>query len=317
MAVAENGLDGQLLVQCHAHGQGHFAGLGIAHQDNGGALLGHADALTGGELRAGSLDGQIAAGTLGQPHDSLHGVLILAVDDAVGAQLHGLVQALLHDVHHIDLADALSLQGHHGHEADAACTHDHGGLARMGAALVGSVEAHGQRLNEGALQGGDILRQLEAQVGLMGHVLLEHAVHGRRCKEHHIGAEVIPAGSAELAVSAGFAGLQCHPVAHLQVLHILADLHHNAAGLMAQDKGRFHDEVADGAGFIVVHVTAADAHILQLHQHFVCLGRGDGTGGVAHFADAFHHRDLHIAVHIVALLYRILLFRLSVFISGS
>ena len=303
MAVAEDGLDGQLLVQRHAHGQGHFAGLGVAHQNDGGALLGHADALTGGELRAGSLDGQVAAGTLGQPHDSLHGVLILAVDDAVGAQLHGLVQPFLHDIHHIDLADALCLQSHHGHKTNAARAHDHGGLACMGIALIGCVEANGQRLDEGTLQGGDILRQLEAQVRLMGHVLLEHAVHGRRCKEHHIGAEVIPTGSAELAVSAGLAGLQCHTVAHLQVFHVLPNLHHNAAGLMAQDKGRLHDEIADGAGFIVVHIAAADTHILQLHQHFVCLGRGDGPGGVAHLADAFHQRNLHIAVHIVNLLY--------------
>ena len=167
----------------------------------------------------------------------------------------------------------------------------------MGVALNGGVEAHGQRLDQRPLQGAHIVRQLEAQVRLVRHILLEYAVHRRGGKEHHIRAQVIFALPAEPAMAAGLARLQGHPVAHLQMRDLAAHLHHSAARLMAEHKGRLYHEVADGAGLIIVHVGAADAHILQLDQHLILPGSGNGALGKAHFADTFHDCHTHIAIH--------------------
>ena len=67
---------------------------------------------------ASGLDDQVAALAAGEGHDSLHGILLTAVDHAVGAQLQSLLQTLGHHVHNVDLADALSLQRHHGYLLD-------------------------------------------------------------------------------------------------------------------------------------------------------------------------------------------------------
>lgn len=135
------------------------------------------------------------------------------------------------------MRDPLGLQGHHGHQADAARPHDHGGLARVGPTLIGRVEAHGQRLDQRALQGAHVVRQLKAQVGLVGHILLEHAVHRRGGEEDHVRAEVILPLPAEFTVAAGLARLQGHPVPDLQVFDGAAHLYHSAPGSWPRTKG--------------------------------------------------------------------------------
>ena len=73
--------------------------------------------------------------------------------------------------------------------------------------------------------------------------------------------------------------------------------YYRAAGFVAQNERRLDYIIADCAGFVVVHVAAADADILQLYQDFVRFGRGDWTLGAAHFADAFHYCYFHAAIH--------------------
>lgn len=175
--------------------------------------------------------------------------------------------------------------------------HYHRGLPRPGPALVGRVEPHRQRLDERPLQGAHVLGQLEAQVRLVGHILLKHPVHRGSGEEHHVRAKVVPAGAAELAVPAGSAGLQGHPVAGLQMRDALARLHHHAAGLVAQHKGRLHHVIPNRPGFIVVQIAAADPHILQLYQHLALFRLGNLPLGVANPPDALHHGHLHLSFH--------------------
>ena len=131
----------------------------------------------------------------------------------------------------------------------------------------------------------------------MSHILLEHAVHRGRSKEHHIRAQVVFPLPAIPAMAAGLPRLQGHPVANLQVGHLAAHLHHCAAGLMAQDEGRLHHKIADGPGLVIMHIGTADAYIFQLNQNLILLGGGDGTLGEAHLADSFHNCHTHTAVH--------------------
>ena len=131
----------------------------------------------------------------------------------------------------------------------------------------------------------------------MSHILLEHTVNRGSGEENNIGAQVVTAGLAEFALAAGLAGLQSYLIADLQMLDILAHFHHNAAGLMTQNEGRLDDVRADGAGLIVVQVTAADADVFQLDENLVVLGGGDGTLGIAHLADAVHNGNFHSTFH--------------------
>ena len=56
MAIAEHGLERQLLIQCKADRERHFTGLGVSDQHNGRALVYHLDRLTSGELGACGFD---------------------------------------------------------------------------------------------------------------------------------------------------------------------------------------------------------------------------------------------------------------------
>ena len=167
----------------------------------------------------------------------------------------------------------------------------------MSTALIGRMESHRQRLDQSPLQGGDVVRKLEAQRGFVGHILLENTVYRGSGKENHIGTEIITPGFAEFAVPTGFPRLKRHPVSYLQVLYIRADLYHHAAGFMSQHKGRLYHIVSNGTGLIVVHIAAADAYILQLDQHLICLGGGDGALGITHFSNALHNGHIHFSIH--------------------
>ena len=256
------------------------------------------DSLTGGDLSTCSFHDQIAACAVGQLQNSFHSVALSAVDNAVSAQLQCLLQTLGHDVDHVNSGNALCLQCHHGHQADAACAEDNSGLADVCIAQICSVEADSQRLDQCAFHGADALRQLEAQTGFVCDVFLENAVHRGSSEEDDIGAQVVTAGLAEFALAAGLAGLQSDLVANLQVLDVLADFHNNAAGLMTQNEGGLDNVSADGAGLVVVQITAADADVFQLDENFVVLGSGDGTLGVAHLADAVHNGNFHSTFHV-------------------
>ena len=297
MAVAEHGLEGQLLVKCEADGERHFARLGVADENDGRALVHHFDGLTGGELGACGFDDQIAAQAVGQVENGLHGVLILAVDHAVRAELERLVQTRLHDVHHVNVGNTLSLERHHAHQTDAARAHDNGGLTGVRAALIGRVEADRERLDERAFERAYVVRQLEAERGFMRDILLKNAVHRGSREKYNIRTEVVFALAAEFAVAAGLARFERNAVADLEVRNLLANLNDRAARLVTQNERRLDHIMTDGAGFVIVHIAAADADIFELYQHLIVLRRLNIARGVTHFADAVHDCYFHFAFH--------------------
>jgi hypothetical protein len=97
------------------------------------------------------------------------------------------------------------------------------------------METHGKRFDECALHGVHIVGKLEAQVSLVGDILLENAVDRRSGEEFDVLAEVVVPVAAMLAVPAGLAGLERYAVSDLEMLYILADLYDRAAGFVAED----------------------------------------------------------------------------------
>ena len=161
------------------------------------------------------------------------------------------------------------------------------------------MESDCQRLDQSALQSADIVRQLEAEICLMGNVFLEHTVNRRSCKEYHVRAEIILAFLAEFTLSAGFSRLQCHTVTNLQMLNILTDFHYNSARLMAQYERRFYHVIPDCPCLIIVQVRTADSHIIQLYQNLVVLWLGDGSFFKIHLLDIRHYCYFHHAFHLL------------------
>ena len=95
------------------------------------------------------------------------------------------------------------------------------------------MEPYCQRLDQSAFQGTDIIRQLKAQICLMGNIFLEYSVYRRSCEKDHIRAQIILAFLAEFTVSAGLSRLQSHSVPYLEMFYIFPHFHHYAAWLMA------------------------------------------------------------------------------------
>ncbi len=207
MTVTEDRLERQLLVKSQTHRQCHLTALAVANQHDGRTLLGHMHGLHGGDLRSRRLDRQVTASALRQLHNLRHRIRAAAVDHAVRSQLQRFLQTLLQNIYHIHSGYAHRLKCHHRHQTDTACSHNNRRLSCSGSALHGCVESHCQRLDQRAFHGTHIIRQLEAQIRLVRHILLKYPVH-RRCREEdHIRAQVITSRLTELAVAAGLARL--------------------------------------------------------------------------------------------------------------
>ena len=95
---------------------------------------------------------------------------------------------------------------------------------------------------------------------------------------------------AGVAPAAEHLGLDGHLLAHLQVLHIFPQLHDLARDLMPL--GYRVGGVGMGA-VINVDITAADADLLDLHQHLVGARLGHGDLPKADLAGFGHHLLLH------------------------
>lgn len=72
-----------------------------------------------------------------------------------------------------------------------------------------------------------LLNSLVAVVGCVLVVAHQVAMHWRGRAEQHIGAQVVAAGLAEIAVAAGHARLDSHTVSYLNILHFGASLEIN------------------------------------------------------------------------------------------
>ena len=123
---------------------------------------------------------------------------------------------------------------------DAARAHDNGGLTGVCAALIGRMETDRQRLDERALQCADVFRQLEAERGLMRHILLKNAVStGGVAKNTTSGLRLYWPSRQNLQWPQVLPGSSATRSPTLRCLDLTADLYDRTARLMAQNERRF------------------------------------------------------------------------------
>jgi hypothetical protein len=174
------------------------------------------------------------------------------------------IETILLDIHANDFGGAESLSDGAAEETDWARAHDDDGGAGGDLGLLGDVDCNGEGLDERTLLKRDLVGELVAEVLGCGVEAAEGSVVGRGGGEAHIGAEVVVAAQAGLAVAAGGSGFDGDAVAEFEGCDGGADSGDCAGGFVAEAHGGFEDEGADGAMLPVVHVGAADA------------GEGDG-----------------------------------------
>ena len=145
----------------------------------------------------------------------------------------------------------------------------------------------------------DIVGELEAEVCLMGDILLKDTVDRRRGEKDDIIAEVVVSGTAGLAMATGLAWLQGHAVTNFQMAYVLSHLNNSAAGFMTENKGWLDNIVADSPVLIIVDVGATDAHVFKFDEHFIVFGLRNRTCCKAHFTNAEHNGNFHVSFHSV------------------
>ncbi|KAI6760528.1 hypothetical protein HG530_009388 [Fusarium avenaceum] len=214
------------------------------------------------------------------------GLSTAGVDDNVGAvgetsELEDVLGVLLGSV---GLCDGGA------EETDRAGAHDNDRVAGLDAGLLDDVHGDGERLNQSTLLLGDVVGELEAEVGRGGPVAGQGAVVGRCSGEDHVRAEVVLSSEAVLASAARVAGLEGDAIADLEGLDLGTNLYDGAGRLVAQNHGVLDDELANGAVDPVVHVGTADAGVVDGDEDIVgalegglgALLEGDIAGLVEH-----------------------------------
>lgn len=186
----------------------------------------------------------------------------------------GEVQLGLDDVDRHDRRGAEGARHGGAEQAHGPGAHDDDGLAGRDAGLAHDVHGDGEGLDQRALLERHGVGQLVAEVGGRGPEAGQGAVVGGRGGEAHLGAQVVVAAEAGGAAAAGVAGLEGDAVAGLEGRHGGAGAHDGAGGLVAEDHGGAHDEVADAALLPVVHVGPADARVVHGHEDFVLALEG-------------------------------------------
>ena len=183
----------------------------------------------------------------------------------------------------------------HRDHADRPGADDHGDVARLDLHLGRGMHAHGQRLDHRTLGIGDMVRQLEGEVGRMHHGRAQDAVHGRGGPEPHGRVEVVLAQPRRAAARVRDAGLHADPVAGLEFGHGRADLDHLARRLVAEDHRLLDHERADRTMRVIVHVAAAHPDGPQRHPH---VARPqplvDGDVPQLDLVLALQHQRLHV-----------------------
>ena len=245
-----------------------------AHGHDGGPIGGDAHLQQSGEGAgvAGGVKDDVHTSAVGELLNGLLQVLLLGVDDGVGAVAPGALQGAGVDVGAHDAA-ALDLQGLEDDGADGAAAQDQDRLAALDVGAGGAVAADGEGLDQGRIPEGELLGH---DIDLMlrnGEVLSPAAVDGGAAGLY-LAAYVAAAGPALGALAAGNHQVHHHMVAHLDVLDVLADLHDDAGVLMAGDAGKHSVGVLAQK---LMHIGAAHAGRLHLDQHLVVRGLGHGN----------------------------------------
>ena len=150
------------------------------------------------------------------------------------------------------------------------------------------MEGDGGRLEECRLLEGDLVGELHGVE--LGHAdVLGKAAELARAHEAVVLAEREVAALAVVALHAGHEGHARHAVSRLHARDPLANLGDRAGELMAQDVG----EVVAGGAEHARYVGAADAGVLDLHEHLARLGRGLLDLLVADVVLGVHDAGLH------------------------
>lgn len=205
--------------------------------------------------------------------DALRGI------DVGSSKVLGKVELGLDNVDADNLGGTVGAGDGGAKETDGTGTHDDDRVTGLDLGLLDDVDSNGEGFNQGTLLLGDVLRQLEAEVGRGAPVAGEGAVVGRGGGKDHVGAEVVLAGEAVGAAAARISGLESDAVADLEGLDLLADLDDGTGRLVAQDHGVCDDELANGAMDPVVDVGATDTSVVDGDDNIVGILEG-GLGAL-------------------------------------
>lgn len=223
----------------------------------------------------------------------VQGVGVAGVRNGGGAVRAGEFEPSWLDLGDHDLSRPLGAGHGSGKQADRSGAGDQHRAAGRRLSFVVGPHANRERLDQsGGVVGHRVGHGMD-EVGRHGDVLRERAVDRRGAEERDVRAEVVAAVPAVDASSARHAGLDGHPLPYAVVRHIFADRHHDAAGLVAEDQWRCHDEVPDPAVLVVVHIGPAHAHRGDLDEHVRGTDLGDGALFDDDVADTPQHADLH------------------------
>lgn len=281
-AVSERTADSGLL---DAHGHDGEGNVRLAHATLHVAATDLEDVDTGLDRGLGTAGVNDNVGTVREV-GKLEDVLgVLLGGDALGGVDVGSSKALGKVELGLDNVDTDNLGGTVGagdggaEETDGTSTHDDNRVAGLDLGLLDDVDTDGEGLNQGTLLLGDVVGQLEAEVGRGTPVAGEGTVVGRSGGKDHVGAEVVLASEAVGAAAAGVSGLEGDAVADLEGLHLVTDLDDSAGRLMTQDHGVCDDELANGAMDPVVDVGAADTSVVDGDEDIVGILEG-GLGAL-------------------------------------
>lgn len=179
------------------HSLGRDAGV-----DHACTISGCEERLAHGAFLGGAVDDEIDAALAGLLPDLGDDISLPGIEDYIGAELCGDGAAFRYRFDDPDSLNAGELQYGEGHESDGARTEDKGGFTRVRLCELHAVENNGKRFGKGTLGEAELGRKREKVRRGQIHDLAEKARFARRAEESEVGADVVLAGHAELAVVA-------------------------------------------------------------------------------------------------------------------
>ena len=223
-----------------AHGgdfEGHQGGGVYAGEDDAAPVAHCADGGVGGVLLGGAIDGAIhtAVGGIGQ--NLACSVELAGVERRVGAHVEGEFAAMRDGVDRPDAAGAGHFEAGDSKQADGSGAEDGDGFAGLDGGEPHGVHGHGKRLDNGGQFQGEVRRDGEQVRDRQIDELPEEARKAGVAEKPDIGAHVVMAGAAELAVVAIEGRFERGAVAGLPTRDAGPGLDHGAGRFVAQHHG--------------------------------------------------------------------------------
>ena len=130
------------------------------------------------------------------------------------------------------------------------------------------VHGHGERFDDGGQFQGQVRRDGEQVRDRQIDELAEESGMAGIAQEADVGADVVVAGAAELAVVAVEGRFERRAIAGLPAGDAGAGLHHGAGRFVAEHHGVLAGGVADGAFGVGMEIAAADTDGIDPHLDF-------------------------------------------------